>query len=48
MDPGATSVAIVAGVLGAIALLVVAVMIVRKYRSQKKNGTELENLVCQT
>lgn len=47
-DPGVTSIAIVAGVLGAIALLAVTIMIVRKYRNKKKCGRDLEPLVVQT
>lgn len=46
--PGVTSVAILAGVLGAIVLLVVTIMIVKKYRNQKKCGRELEHLVALT
>ena len=45
-DPGVTSVVIVAGVLGAIILSIVAIMIVKKYRNQKKCGRELQPLVA--
>ncbi|KAL9974824.1 hypothetical protein ACROYT_G011914 [Oculina patagonica] len=42
---GVTAIVVVAGILGAVCLLAVTILIVRKYHHQKKSGRELEPLV---